>query len=292
MRHTAPPAASVPSSQIDSATETVVIPLQLCNLPPLNTIVNQVLTLSVDPELDIGHLSSIMRRDPAFASDVLLLANSALFGFPRKMHSLRHAIAILGVDRIRALAATVALRSFVGSASPLVRQCWQHSVACALVCERIGPIFAVTSEIAYTLGLMHDVGLLGLLSSYPREIEGLLTDTFEGTEQVLVAERALLKVDHTRAGSWLTKSWSLPSTFAECCEQHHDPFSPEDADLLKVVKLGCKMADALNYVAFKYKNVLGYNQIVQSLELELRSDSFPTEAVLRAIVDERLAIFL
>jgi len=84
------------------------------------------------------------------------------------MHSLRHAMALLGLDRIKSLAVTVAMRGFLGKPNPLIYQCWQHSVACALVCQELSPIFGLSGDRAYTAGLMHDIGRLGLLKTYPR----------------------------------------------------------------------------------------------------------------------------
>lgn len=61
----------------DFQTDSVTIPVKLCNLPPLNSIANQVLSLTADPEVDLRRLAFAMEADPAFAAEVLLLANSS-----------------------------------------------------------------------------------------------------------------------------------------------------------------------------------------------------------------------
>ena len=163
--------ASLPTesnTEFDFETDVVTIPIKLCNLPPFNAIASQVLALTTDPDLDLRQISKVIEGDPAFAADILFLANSSLFGFPSRMHSLRHAIALLGLDRIKALAVTLAMRGFLGKRNPLIHQCWQHSVACALVCEEISAIFDFPADLAYTAGIMHDIGRLGLLKAYPR----------------------------------------------------------------------------------------------------------------------------
>src|SRR5664279_1569972 len=104
---------------IDFQTDVVTIPVRLCNLPPFNAIASQVLALTTDPDLHLSEISKVIQGDPAFAADILFLANSSLFGFPARMHSLRHAIALLGLDRVTALAVTVAMRGFVGTRNPL-----------------------------------------------------------------------------------------------------------------------------------------------------------------------------
>jgi len=274
------------------ATDTVVIPVKLCNLPPMSEIANQVLALSADADVDLKQLSIVMERDPAFAADVLFLANSSLFGFPQRMQVLRHAVAVLGLDRMRALAVTVAMRGFLGNGgSVMVRQCWQHSVATALICEEIAPIFRITSDVAYTLGLMHDIGRLGFVKCYAKESDAVLSREYDTVEQVMEAEKALLNVDHARAGSWLVKNWGFPNTFMECCERHHEAFQPQDPELLKLVKTACRLADALSFSAVKYTNTFSYDDVIWSLPTDIHRESFPSAAELRENVEKKLAIF-
>ena len=84
--------------ETDFETDVVTIPTKLCNLPPFNAIASQVLALTTDPDLDLRQISKVIEGDPAFAADILFIANSSLFGFPSRMHSLRHAIAVLGLE--------------------------------------------------------------------------------------------------------------------------------------------------------------------------------------------------
>ena len=154
--------ASLPNEatpDIDFQTDVVTIPVRLCNLPPFNAIASRVLALTADPDIDLKRISRVIEGDPAFAADILFLANSSLFGFPSRTHSLSHAIALLGLDRIKALGVTVAMRSFLGARTPTVHQCWQHSVACALVCEELSAIFDFSGDRAYTAGIMHDIDI-------------------------------------------------------------------------------------------------------------------------------------
>src|SRR2546429_185129 len=123
------------SSDQNLETDSVTIPVRLCNLPPFHSIANQVLSLSSDPDIDLKRLAKVMEADPAFAAEVLFLANSSLFGFTSQMHVLRHAVAILGLERIKALAVTVAMRTFMAGGGPVLRACWRHSAACAIVAE-------------------------------------------------------------------------------------------------------------------------------------------------------------
>jgi len=278
-------------AEINFQTDQVTIPVKLCNLPPLNAIATQVLSLTADPDMDLSQLSGVIEADPAFAADILFLANSSLFGFPSRMYILRHAIAVLGLDRIKALALMVAMRGFVGTRDPLVYQCWQHSVACAMVCEELSAIFDFSGDRAYTAGIMHDVGRLGLLKSYPKETMSILSRGHLDTHAVLRAEREELNVDHGSAGSWLVGNWALPKEFSEICAHHHDATKVSDPPPLKLVKIACSIADAIGFPAVKCEQQPSYQAAISWLPRRSTRHMVPPVEDMRADVTARLAAF-
>jgi len=277
--------------EIDFHTDEVTIPIKLCNLPPFNAIATQVLALTTDPDVELSDMSRVIEADPAFAADILFLANSSLFGFPSRMRVLRHAIAVLGFDRIKALAVTVAMRGFVGYRNPLVQQCWQHSVACAIVCEELSAIFGFSGDRAYTAGILHDIGRLGLLKTYPKEMMPLLSAEYADTQEVLRAERAALQADHALAGSWMVSNWAFPPEFGEICAHHHAPPDASDSDILKLVKVACSVADIIGFPAVKCQQLPTFEEATSPLAKRLGPDAVPPADELRENVATRLAAF-
>ncbi|HLK49269.1 MAG TPA: HDOD domain-containing protein [Bryobacteraceae bacterium] len=284
------PAALVDPGKNVQAQE-LTIPAKLCNLPPLHSIANQVLSLSADDNVDLPELAAVIEADPAFAAEILFLANSPLFGFPSKMHVLRHAVAVLGLDRIKALAVTVAMRAYLGQASPLIRQCWRHTAACAVIAEEISSNFDLAGDRAYTAALMHDIGRLGLLKSYAREVAPILAAPYNDAADALMAEHVAVNVDHGTAGAWLVKTWAFPAAFVEICEHHHEPLRPGDSPLLQVVKAACLMADALGYSAVRYRIPPSYGGLLASMLAHHGPERFPAEEALRNNVEGRLVAF-
>jgi putative nucleotidyltransferase with HDIG domain len=279
------------ATEPDLQTDSITISIKLCNLPPFNGIAAKVLALTSDPDIDLKRLSSLIEGDPAFAAEILFLANSSLFGFRSRMHVLRHAIAILGLDRVKTLAETVAMRGFLGDRSPLVHQCWRHSAACALVCEQISSWYDFSRERAYTAGIMHDIGRLGLLKSYPQESALVLGGEYQDAGEVFEAEGKALNVDHGSAGAWLIESWGLPDDFSEVCEHHHHAPRTGDSAILQLVRVACGMADAIGFPAVKYRRQLGYLEAASELAAKLGRKAVPPEEELRAVVTARLAAF-
>lgn len=286
-------AAPLPENadEIDFHTDELTLPVKLCNLPPLNAIASQVLSLTADPDVDLHEISRVIEADPAFAADILFLANSSLFGFPSRMYVLRHAIAVLGLDRIKALALTVAMRGFLGARNPLIHQCWQHSVACAMVCEEFSPIFGFSGDRAYTAGIMHDIGRLGLLKTYPVEMTPILTREHRNVHEVLLSEREELNVDHGRAGAWLVSNWGFPKDFRDVCAYHHEPPGEEDSEIVRLVKVSCMAADAIGFPAVQCRERPPYLTAVAALPAAAGRDVIPPAEDLQENVKARLAAF-
>jgi len=281
---------TVPSLDPNLQTDTVAIQVKLCNLPPFHGIANQVLSLSADPDVDLRRLASVMEADPAFAAEVLFLANSSLFGFSSQMRVLRHAVAILGLDRIKALAVTVAMRAFLGMSGPMIRPCWRHSAATAIIAEQIASVFEISGERAYTVCLMHDVGRLGLIKSYTLDLARVLGAEYRDPEDLLLAEREAVCADHATAGSWLVKYWELPAEFGEICAAHHDPICLQDSPLLQTAKMACRVADVLGFAPVRYCSSAPFEQVVRLLPPH-QQRKFPSEDELRKKIAERIQAF-
>ena len=109
------------------------VPNKLCNLPPLPAVANEVLALASNPDTDLRRIAAAFQGDAAFAAEVLVLANSPLFGLRSRVHSIVQAVSVLGLERLRCLAITVALRAVIGSRGAPLRSSWRHSAACAIV---------------------------------------------------------------------------------------------------------------------------------------------------------------
>jgi HD-like signal output (HDOD) protein len=286
---TTAPAGRVPAG-IATVEDTVFIPVRLCNLPPFHPVAAKLMSLSAEAGADVKSVVSIVGSDPALAAEILFLANSSLFGFPARIQSLRHAAAVLGIDCIRQLATTVALRGLARGTDAFVHDCWRHSMACAVTADMIAPVCGASTDQAYSAGLLHDAGRLGFLRSYPSEIGGLLSAQYSDAAAVMAAEREAMNSSHTEAGAWLMEYWSLPLTFGETCAHHHDEFSPDDSALLRCVKIACRLANAMGFTQFRYTQQPAYNEILESLALHVAA-SMPAEETVRTQVETRLQAF-
>jgi putative nucleotidyltransferase with HDIG domain len=223
-------------------------PWALRSLPPLPAVALKLLSLLDDIEVPIHKVVALLRTDPAISAEILRVSNSALYGLSRRIDNISHAIVVLGTDTVKRLALTLAWGRFSRRfmRHPGLRICWNHSVACAVICEELAAVMNQPRDRAYSAGLLHDMGRLALLACYPIEYGNMLAVAREHHFDELQCEWELFDIDHCTAGEWLAQQWNLPPEFAEAMANHHSA-EPNDSSLLSIVTAGNRIADVLGF---------------------------------------------
>jgi putative nucleotidyltransferase with HDIG domain len=218
-------------------------------LPPFHPVALKLMRVTASDNVSLAEVAGIIRCDAAFAAEILRLANSPLFGFHRQVDGVLQAIGLLGTERVRGLALTVALRRFLGHLPPLaaVRICWRHNLACAMIAEELAASALMPSDTASTAGLVHDLGRLALLASDPDGYSSLLERAEDEPSRICDFEREIFGLDHCQAGAELMNFWSFPPALCEIAAAHHNPVDGERLELLEAVQLACWLADSLGF---------------------------------------------
>jgi HD-like signal output (HDOD) protein len=252
----------------------------LNRLPPFNETAVKLLVRPFGDEDSIGDLEASFRSDPGLASQLLTAANSAAFGFRAQVSTIRHALAVLGMDRIRALVTTIATSSYMRQfPAEAVRPIWSHAIATAVIAEHLaGYSDRLSGSALYTAGLTHDLGRLGLLASDRRRYTSFLFDEFEDRDESELREWDLFGVIHSVAGGLITQLWGFPASLCGHAENHHAE-SGFDTEEDRIVHSACLLADAMGYP-----------------EVRLRSAPAPDEMLCiddcRDLVESRIEGFL
>jgi HD-like signal output (HDOD) protein len=239
----------------------------LARIPAFPPIVLRLLDLLAREDVEIRELVALISSDPAFSVQILQVANSPLFGFRSKIDSLQSALVVLGLRRIRSLCMTVATSNHMKGVLHIeeLARCWRHMLACALLTEELAHSCSAFEDRAYTAGLLHDVGRLGLLLAYPNEYAELLRHAERNALELLDLEHQELGMNHCEAGRVLAEHWNLPPDFQIVAARHHDPQSNATVDLLTLVHLGCRLADSLGFWVVQPLQPCSPEEIQQSL---------------------------
>ena len=266
-------------------------PWALRLLPPFPAVAQRVLTLVSHEDVAVRELGDLVKMDASFSAELLRFANSALFGVRHQVKSATQAIVLLGLDRVKTMATLVAVNRMVRSAVRVeaLRKIWIHSLVTALIAEEAARVSGVPADIAYTAGLLHNLGTLGLMSAYPEEYSRMLAVTQDFGFDLLQTERDLFDIDHCLAGCYLAQDWNFPDELAAAIAVHHEDPVAGEASLDNVVKVSWRLADALGYLAFPPDKPWSYAELVAFLpNASLFARGKPPEEF-KAVIAQRLA---
>jgi putative nucleotidyltransferase with HDIG domain len=242
-------------------------PWALRLLPPFPAIAQRVLALVSHEDVAIRELGDLVKMDPSFSAELLRFANSALFGVSHEVKSVSQAIVLLGLDRVKTMATLVAVNRMIRSSVRVeaLRKVWVHSLVTALIAEEVARVSGLAGDTAYTAGLLHNLGTLGLMSAYPEEYSRMLDVTQEFGFDLLQTERDLFDIDHSLAGCYLAQDWDFPDELAAAIAVHHEDPVPQEVSLDNVVKVSWRLSDVLGFVAFPPDKAWSYGELIAFL---------------------------
>jgi putative nucleotidyltransferase with HDIG domain len=228
---------------------TATISDSLKKVPPFPPVAAKLLGLLADPAVDTNEVADLISSDATFTARLLQRVNSAEFGFISDIRNVRRSVELLGLDTTRKVTLAQAVGAYAqgGLKTETMRRCWQHTVATAVLAEEIAASCDAFASVAFTAGIMHDIGRLGLLVAYPGEYERVIRNAAERSVDVLDFEEREFGAHHAEAGRLLAETWGLPAEMASIAGRHHDPCEGVELDLLRIVHVACRLADVLGY---------------------------------------------
>jgi len=186
--------------------------------PRLPTVATELLAQSQNPDVEFADIERILERDAVLAGEVLSIARSAFYARKFPPESLRDALVSIGLTKLRevVLQAALNLRVFRSPAySAYMQRLADHSRATAHLARLVSRHTPIGEEQAFMCGLLHDVGLAGILLVLGEVSRG------EKPRDLTVLWPAIHRA-HPRAGARIAELWKLPSTIGLAISAHHD----------------------------------------------------------------------
>ncbi|MCP3873397.1 MAG: HDOD domain-containing protein [Desulfobacteraceae bacterium] len=197
-------------------------------LPALPTIFFEINEAIKNPKCSGKDIVDIVSKDTSLSATLLKIVNSAHYGLSKKVESLHYAAMALGTQQVSSLAFGITvIKYFKGISEKRVnmQSFWQHSVACAITAKTFAThVKGVNSERVFIGGLLHDIGRLILLNSYPDACNSLVNKA-----QILglfhyQLEEKYFGMTHGKFGSLLAKNWNFSDKLSELIHHHHTQF--------------------------------------------------------------------
>ena len=199
------------------------IPWAHLRIPSFPQIAIRVLQLTNNEDVSIRQLGDLISFDPSFSSEVLTVANSALYAPRVPVTSILQAIAVLGLNRLKGVCLTVGIRAYLGKSLNRLslRAIWRHSLACALIADQLAQGGSLNRNTAYTAGVLHDIGRLAMVVLRPETYDALLVNHRGSPAASSHSNAVCSDLIIVRPGRHLIADWKLPANFEAIVCDHH-----------------------------------------------------------------------
>lgn len=201
------------------------------HLPAMPSIAQEILIASNDDSTGLDDIAKIIKKDAALAAKIIGMANSAFFGFGRKVTTLEQAIInVLGLDLVKGFALSLAMSRVFNPEKCQqfdIKKYWSSAFITAELASGFASLIDTDQELdpnqLYLHGLLHNIGILVLVDRFPNIMSELFTTALENREKRLIEyETETIDFNHHEAGSWLGHKWNLPYEIIDIVEHHHD----------------------------------------------------------------------
>jgi len=201
-------------------------------IEPIPAIVSKAFALLSEEDYDIGEVEKVISLDPGITADLLKMANSPFYGFKSKIDTVKRAIVVLGSKNVLDIIITLHATTFIKKDAPgysiEAKQMWLHALMVAFTCDAIARKLGLRSDVAYTAGLLHDVGKQVLGEFLKKKVENALQIVKDENVSFLEAERRVIGTDHAEVGAIIAENWNFPRELVNAIRFHHEPHKSEE----------------------------------------------------------------
>lgn len=204
-----------------------------------------MLSFIQDDTRNTAELARIVSADPGLSARLIRVSNSAYYGFPRRLSTVREAVLVLGFRQVRQIVLGANLidtwRRTTTCPGFNIDTFWNHSLIVAMGAEAAARFSgSFQPEEAFTAGLLHDVGVLAMLVGGRDGLQDAMARVGAG-ESLHDAERSVFGFDHAELGGVLANSWNFPEQLVAAAADHHNPAA---GGLARLVAIADSLASA------------------------------------------------
>ncbi len=199
----------------------------LGDLPPFSATLNRLMASLAGESVSFSQIGDLIEKDTIVAGNILHLVNSALYARRGTINSVRHALSILGLDKIRnavlGMSLTRMWTKLPVPASWSMAKFNLHSAATALLSDQLAPRLHIDyPEGAFVAGLMHDIGRLLIAMTLTPQHEQIRELHRTTGASLLDCEMEVLGFTHAMLSADAVAVWNIPEPIRLAVLHHHD----------------------------------------------------------------------
>lgn len=199
---------------------------ELCVLPDVYIKLKEMLD---DEQATLDDIAQIISLDPALASSLLKIANSALFSFPREVESISRALMILGIKEVSNLIDTYGVTAAFSGLDPKVMDMdrfWEISVDCALLTKFLAQKMKLkNSKGLFLSGLFHNIGALAIVHNSPKKVQ--YCEAYSSEETPWQRQKDVFGFTFADCSAQLLALWHLPDSIIKPIKDYHNAYNEE-----------------------------------------------------------------
>ncbi|MHC4082748.1 MAG: HDOD domain-containing protein [Planctomycetota bacterium] len=209
-------------------------------VPTNPAIALEILRLADDPASSAEQFADVIRADVALSARLLEMANAAIYAQREPVTTIKRAVTLMGLRRIRMVALgfqLVAHLDRLGKARFDLKSFWQHSVLRACLAREIAArIVPSHAEEAFVIGLLQDCGMLLLVQVLGDDYAALCGLQDLSPTAFYCEEAKRFSHDHVEAIRIVAEDWHLPEMIAVPLGHHHEPLGlgPESTEIQRL----------------------------------------------------------
>jgi HD-like signal output (HDOD) protein len=206
----------------------------LHSLPTMPSNYQGVIRAIHSPHSSVQEIADAVEKDMGITSRVLQVANSAYYGYSKKITSPMEASMLLGIDTLKSLVRyTHVLNNFpqTPATNAVFDAVWRHSAGVAAVARKIALLKTgdeALGDEAFTAGLLHDIGKVVLTSLQGDLYKQVIRQAAETKTPIHMIERIKMQTTHAETGAYLLSLWGIPFSILEAVAWHHYPRECKD----------------------------------------------------------------
>ncbi len=280
----------------------------MVTLPVLPAVFSEITQLAHDKDSELAQWSHVIERDPLAAAQIIRRARSPVYGFRGEVRQVDQAVILLGKDTVREIIVSDAVqRAFQLVTDDLfkVEDFGAHSIAVGHIAQLLsmplradqrtpeqqknldsfglddlgiailersglaGKLAVEIHEDPFVAGIMHDIGKVALVHSYPG-LYGAVIDEM-ARERFMIPMRTAEEIvaggaDHTVVGGILADTWQLGDTIGQIISDHHH--AQDGNRLVDLIALSDLIANAIFPLPADAQFPLGRMAGTVSIEVE------------------------
>ena len=198
----------------------------LNRLPPFSPVLNRLMATLAREDVSFAKVADLLEKDTVLSGNILALVNSAVYGRRGRVNSVRHAVSLLGVAKLKNAALSMSITRLWNSIKTppgwSMADFNQHSIATAMLSDMLCQLAPITyPEGAFVGGLLHDLGKLLLAVGLPDVHEEIINLSLRKQQSRLSSEMEVLGFTHADLSGEGLRAWNLPEPIQLAVCYHH-----------------------------------------------------------------------